>query len=43
MSVRIHLLARWYEARARRAQRRYETFKARAEHFWAQLRGETPP
>ena len=39
MSVRLHLLARWYEARAVRAQRKLDILKARAEHFWSRLKG----
>ncbi|AUQ74778.1 hypothetical protein PhaeoP71_01917 [Phaeobacter piscinae] len=37
MSVRLHLLARWYEARSRRAYRRYQTLKARAERIRAHM------
>jgi len=40
MSVRLHLLARWYEVRAVRAQRKFEFLKERAEHIWARLRGD---
>ena len=38
MSVRLHILARWYDARAKRAQSRFERFKAKAEAIWARLR-----
>ena len=38
MSVRLHILARWYDARAKRAHGRFVRFKAKAEAIWSRLR-----
>lgn len=39
MSVRLHLLGRWYQARSRRAYRRFVTFRAKAEEFFSRMDG----
>jgi len=37
MSIRLHILARWYEARSDRAKRKMETLRAKAERIWRLL------
>lgn len=37
MSVRMHILARWYEVRAKMAHDRYVRFTSKAQKIWAAL------
>jgi len=39
MSVRLHLLHRWYQARSRRAHRRFVEFRDKAEKYLQLLIG----